>query len=147
MESMEIIVIASIAFAVTVILSLLIGSFLYKRRLKRSITDFVASPTAPSSTGVQYELDYPNSGDLTIHLVPNTNALDFTFSNGSNSATDKLTDLENNHDILPEIIDVDDLTYNLEPLFSHNTIIDLVDPDNIFRQKKIRSKKTFVHLQ
>ncbi len=36
MESMEIIVIASIAFAVTVILSLLIGSYLYKRRLKRN---------------------------------------------------------------------------------------------------------------
>ncbi len=39
MESMEIIVIASIAFAVTVILSLLIGSFLYKRRLKRNRTE------------------------------------------------------------------------------------------------------------
>src|SRR6478752_4010429 len=36
MESMEIIVIASIAFAVTVVLSLLIGNFLYKRRLKRN---------------------------------------------------------------------------------------------------------------
>ena len=39
MESMEIIVIASIAFTVTVILSLLIGSFLYKRRLKRNRTE------------------------------------------------------------------------------------------------------------
>src|SRR5258708_1081357 len=36
MESMEILVIASIAFAVTVILSLLIGNFLYKRGLKRN---------------------------------------------------------------------------------------------------------------
>jgi len=36
MESMEIVVIASIAFTVTVILSLLIGSFLYRRRLKRN---------------------------------------------------------------------------------------------------------------
>ena len=36
MESMEIIVIASIAFTLTVILSLLMGNFLYKRRLRRN---------------------------------------------------------------------------------------------------------------
>jgi len=39
MESMEIVVVASIAFTVTVILSLLIGSLLYKRRLKRNRTE------------------------------------------------------------------------------------------------------------
>src|SRR5882672_10716896 len=39
MESMEIIVIASVAFTITVILSLLIGSLLYKRRLKRNRTE------------------------------------------------------------------------------------------------------------
>src|SRR5258706_13105774 len=39
MESMEILVIASIASAATVILSLLTGSFLYKRRLKRNRTE------------------------------------------------------------------------------------------------------------
>src|SRR5258706_8756234 len=39
MESMEILVIASIASAATVILSLLIGNFLYKRRLKRNRTE------------------------------------------------------------------------------------------------------------
>jgi len=39
MESMEIIVIASIAFTLTVILSLLIGNFLYKRRLKRNVIE------------------------------------------------------------------------------------------------------------
>ncbi|HLZ17552.1 MAG TPA: Rnase Y domain-containing protein, partial [Cyclobacteriaceae bacterium] len=36
MESMEILVTASIALAATVIFSLLVGNFLYKRRLKRN---------------------------------------------------------------------------------------------------------------
>lgn len=123
-----------------------IVKYYYKRRLKRSITDFVAFPTAPSSTGVQYELDFPNPGDLTIHLDPGTNNLDYTYISGNFSASEKLTHLQNNHDFLPGVIDVNDLTYNLEGLFSHNTIIDLVDVDNIYKQKKIRSKKTFVHL-
>lgn len=112
--------------------------YLFKRRLKGSITAFVLS--LPSSTEVEYQLNYPNPGNITIHLDPGTNNLDVTFTGLT------LPDLISNNTIIPGIIDPLELSYNLETLYVHNTIIDLADPDNIYRQSKMRSKKTFVHL-
>ncbi len=119
-----------------------VTKYFYKRRGKNTVTDLVPSPTVPSAT----ELQYTDSGanEVTIHLIPGTNDLNYILSNPSKTSTDIRQDIMENNELIPGVILPTDPEDSLEAIFVTNDTIDVLDP--FYEQEKARSKKTFIHL-